>query len=102
MSLRSRRVLRLIAPLVAAPASPQIVFAQAWPTRPVTIVVPYAAGGPVDTVGRIMAHGLTTVLGQQVVIENIGGGRGMARAGRAAQAAPGGGTLPPPAPPAPP
>ena len=46
--------------------------AQDWPTRPVTMIVPYAAGGPVDTVGRIMAQGLGEVLGQQVVVENVG------------------------------
>ena len=40
-------------------------FAQDWPTRPVTMIVPYAAGGPVDTVGRIMAQGLTEVLGDR-------------------------------------
>ena len=42
--------------------------AQDWPARPVTMIVPYAAGGPVDTVGRIMAQGLSEVLGQQVIV----------------------------------
>ena len=41
------------------------------------MIVPYAAGGPVDTVGRIMAQGLGEVLGQQVVVENVGGAGGM-------------------------
>ena len=50
-----------------------VAFAQDWPTRPVTMVVPYAAGGPVDAVGRIMAAGLSETLGQQVIIENVAG-----------------------------
>src|SRR4051812_38810366 len=64
--------------------------AQDWPTRPVTMIVPYAAGGPVDTVGRIMAQGLTEVLGQQVIVENVGGAGGMAGTNRVAKAAPDG------------
>jgi tripartite-type tricarboxylate transporter receptor subunit TctC len=42
-----------------------------WPTRAVTMVVPYAAGGPVDTIGRILAARLSEILGQQVVIEKM-------------------------------
>src|SRR5438876_365990 len=67
--------------------------AQTWPTRPVTLIVPYAAGGPVDTIARIMAQRLTEVLGQTVVVENIGGAGGMTGAARAAKAAPDGYTL---------
>lgn|GEM_PF-6759196 len=67
--------------------------AQDWPTRPVTMVVPYAAGGPVDTVGRIMAQGLSEVLGQQVIIENVGGAGGMTGANRVAKTAPDGYTF---------
>ena len=69
------------------------VFAQDWPTRPVTMIVPYAAGGPVDTIGRIMAQGLSEVLGQQVIVENIGGAGGMTGANRVARAAPDGYTF---------
>ena len=50
--------------------------AEDWPTRAVTMVVPYAAGGPVDTIGRILAARLSEILGQQVVIENAGGAGG--------------------------
>ena len=67
--------------------------AQDWPTRPVTMIVPYAPGGPVDTVGRIMAQGLSEVLGQQVIIENVGGAGGMTGANRVAKAAPDGYTF---------
>jgi putative tricarboxylic transport membrane protein len=66
------------------------VLAQDWPARPVTMIVPYAAGGPVDTVGRIMAQGLSEVLGQQVIVENVGGAGGMTGANRVAKAAPDG------------
>jgi tripartite-type tricarboxylate transporter receptor subunit TctC len=64
--------------------------AQDWPTRPVTLVVPYAAGGPVDTIARIMAARLSEVLGQQVIIENIGGAGGMTGSARVAKATPDG------------
>jgi tripartite-type tricarboxylate transporter receptor subunit TctC len=63
---------------------------QSWPTRPVTMVVPFAAGGPMDVVGRIMAASLSEQLGQQVIIENVGGGGGMTGAARVAKAAPDG------------
>ena len=61
--------------------------AEDWPTRALTMVVPYAAGGPVDTIGRILAARLSEILGQQVVIENAGGAGGMTGASRVAKAA---------------
>ena len=64
--------------------------AQTWPTRPVTMVVPFAAGGPMDVVGRIMATSLGEQLGQQVIVENVGGGGGMTGAARVAKAPPDG------------
>ena len=67
--------------------------AQEWPARPVTLVVPYAAGGPVDTIGRIMAARLSELLGQQVIIENVGGAGGMTGAARVAKATPDGYTV---------
>src|SRR6476646_1634490 len=70
-----------------------VARAQDWPTRPVTMIVPYAAGGPVDTVGRIMAQGLGEVLGQQVIVENVGGAGGMTGANRVAKATPDGYTF---------
>src|SRR5437763_1548923 len=71
--------------LVSLPA-----LAQDWPTRPVTMIVPYAAGGPVDTVGRIMAAGLSETLGQPVIVENVGGAGGMTGANRVAKGTPDG------------
>ena len=67
--------------------------AQDWPSRPVTLVVPYAAGGPVDTLARILAARLSEILGQQIVIENVGGAGGMTGASRVAKAAPDGYTV---------
>jgi tripartite-type tricarboxylate transporter receptor subunit TctC len=67
--------------------------AQDWPARPINLVVPYAAGGPVDTVARILAARLGEVLGQQVIIENAGGAGGMTGAARVAKSQPDGYTL---------
>jgi tripartite-type tricarboxylate transporter receptor subunit TctC len=64
--------------------------AQSWPTRPVTMVVPFAAGSASDTVGRILAARLSEIFGQQVIVENVGGAGGMTGAARVAKAAPGG------------
>lgn len=47
--------------------------AQDWPTRPVTMVVPFAPGGPTDLIGRFMAPRMSEVIGAQIVIENMGG-----------------------------
>src|SRR5215210_2474681 len=74
-------------------ALPTFACAEDWPTRPITMIVPYAAGGPVDTIGRIMAQGLTEALGQQVIVENVGGAGGMTGANRVAKAAPDGYTF---------
>jgi tripartite-type tricarboxylate transporter receptor subunit TctC len=64
--------------------------AQDWPTRPLTLEVPFAAGGGADVMGRILAAGLSQVLGQQVIVENIPGAGGMTGTARVARAAPDG------------
>ena len=64
--------------------------AQSWPTRPVTMVVPFAAAGGTDVMGRIVGRRLSEVLGQQVIIENVGGAGGMVGSARVAKAAPDG------------
>jgi tripartite-type tricarboxylate transporter receptor subunit TctC len=73
---------------VAAPAA-----AQDFPNRPVTMIIPFAAGGPTDVLGRIVGARMSEVLGQQVVIENVGGAGGMTGAARVAQSAPDGYTF---------
>src|SRR3954447_17842389 len=67
--------------------------AQAYPSRPITIVVPFAAGGPTDTIARIMAERMRTTLGQTIVVENVTGAAGTIGVGRVARAAPDGYTI---------
>jgi len=83
----------LLTVLVIACAMIAEAAAQVYPSRPVTLVVPFAAGGSSDTIGRIMADGMRGPLGQSVVIENIGGAAGNIGVGRVARATPDGYTL---------
>jgi tripartite-type tricarboxylate transporter receptor subunit TctC len=69
------------------------VDAQTWPTRPVTVIVPWAAGGPVDTVARILTARMSELLGQQLIVENIGGAGGQNGTVRAVKAPPDGYTV---------
>lgn len=64
--------------------------AQQWPTRPMTMIIPFAAGGPTDVLGRVMAQRMSEILGQQVVVENVGGAGGMTGSKRVADAPPDG------------
>jgi tripartite-type tricarboxylate transporter receptor subunit TctC len=68
-------------------------MAQNFPTHPMVMVIPFAAGGPQDVLGRIIAQGMGEALGQTVVIENVGGAGGMTGSVRVAQAAPDGYTM---------
>src|SRR5882672_8941007 len=83
----------LIAVAFIAASAASGATAQVYPARPVTMVVPFAAGGSSDTIGRIMADGMRGPLGQTVVIENVGGASGNIAVGRVARAAPDGYTL---------
>ena len=71
-------------------AAAGLAHADSWPSRPVTMVVPFAAGGPTDIVGRIIAERLGDILEQKVVVENIGGAGGMIGAQKVAQSTPDG------------
>ena len=88
-----RQFLRLGVGAAALPVLPRYVAAQAYPTRPVTMVVPFAAGGATDVAGRILRDHLSNSLGQQVIIENVGGAGGMTGTNRVAKAAPDGYTF---------
>jgi tripartite-type tricarboxylate transporter receptor subunit TctC len=68
--------LRLLVLGCASLAVTQTAAAQSFPSRPLTLVVPFAAGGPSDVAGRIVAQGLSEKLGQQVVVENPAGAGG--------------------------
>ena len=81
---------KLIAVVTATVAFSGVSNAQDWPTRPVTLVVPYGAGSPADILGRLLAQRMTEVLGQQVVIENVTGAGGTTGANRVAKAPPDG------------
>src|SRR5271169_6400624 len=73
--------------------TPQPAAAQDYPTRPITLIVPYPAGGGVDVMGRLVGQKLAVALGQQVVIENRGGAGGMIGTRDAARSPPDGYTL---------
>jgi len=79
-------VLATLATSASAPA-------QNYPTKPMTMIIPFAAGGPQDQIGRVMAQRMSELLGQQVVVENIGGAGGMTGSRRVADAAPDGYTF---------
>jgi tripartite-type tricarboxylate transporter receptor subunit TctC len=89
------KFVRAIAALVvmAWALSPLDASAQAYPNKPITLIVPYAPGGATDAIARIMQDNLSQFLGQQVVIENIGGAGGMIAAAKAARATPDGYTV---------
>ena len=67
-----------------------ITLAQTYPARPMTMIIPFAAGGPTDVLGRIMGQRMSEILGRQVVVENVGGAGGMTGSKRVADAAPDG------------
>jgi tripartite-type tricarboxylate transporter receptor subunit TctC len=69
------------------------VRAEEWPTRPVTMINPFAAGGPNDVLARLFAQRMGEILGQPIVLENVGGAGGMNGADRVAKAAPDGYTF---------
>ena len=86
---RALAALLLVAFTLATGPAP----AQTWPGRPITLVVPYPPGGATDAISRIIQDGMSQSLGQQIVIENIGGAGGMIAAAKAARAAPDGYTI---------
>ena len=92
---RSKRLQRTLAIGLALLATVSIGHAadEAYPSRPITIVVPYPAGGLFDAVARVLSEPMRVALGQSVVIENVGGAGGSIAAGRVARAAPDGYTV---------
>lgn len=92
IAMRLGRAASLVAGLVLVVFA-STAWAQAWPARPLRIIVPYAPGGTVDTVARVIAQDLSETLGQQVVVENRSGASGTIGSDFVAKAAPDGYTL---------
>jgi tripartite-type tricarboxylate transporter receptor subunit TctC len=88
MHLPRRRFMQLGAGIAALPALPRLARAQAYPTRSVTLIVPFAAGGPTDVCARIVGDHMSRTLGQQFVVENVVGAGGTTGSTRAMRAAP--------------
>jgi tripartite-type tricarboxylate transporter receptor subunit TctC len=88
-----RRFLHLAAGAAALPTASRLAGAETYPSRPIAMVVPFPAGGPTDTLARILADRMTASLGQSVIIENVSGASGSVGLGRVARASPDGYTL---------
>jgi tripartite-type tricarboxylate transporter receptor subunit TctC len=93
MKLARRRFLHLASGAVSASFVSRIASAQTYPTRPITIIVPFAAGGPTDAIARIIGERLRASLGQTVIIENVTGASGSIGVGRVVRATPDGYTV---------
>ena len=93
MMLARRQFLRLAAGAAALPAASRVAMAQTYPTRPITMIVPFPAAGPADVLARILSEPMRASLGQPLVIENMSGAAGSIAVGRAARAAPDGHTV---------
>jgi len=89
--MKTRTLLPLIA--IALVAACGAASAQVYPSRPITMVVPLAPGGPLDTIARILAEPMRTFLGQPVIVENVTGAAGTIGTGRVARATPDGYTF---------
>jgi tripartite-type tricarboxylate transporter receptor subunit TctC len=88
-----RKFVAVLAAAAAITLYPFAAGAQTYPERTITVVVPFSAGGPTDTVTRLVAEAMSKDLGQQVIVENVGGAGGTLGAGRVASAEPDGYTL---------
>ena len=86
-------IIRLAAALLLGAVTASSALAQSFPTKPVTMIVPFTAGGPTDTVARSLAQAMGKTLGQTVIVENVGGAGGTVGAGRVKNAAADGHTI---------
>ena len=91
--MKTTKPLRLAAVLLALAAAPFAAHAQAWPQKPVRLIVPFAAGGPSDALARAFARNLSDNIGQPVIVDNRGGAAGIIGTEVAAKAAPDGYTI---------
>jgi tripartite-type tricarboxylate transporter receptor subunit TctC len=93
MRLPRRQFMQLGGAAMAAPVLVRGAAAENWPSRPITIVVPFPPGGNVDVTGRVLADRMRTTLGQPVIVENVAGANGSIGVGRVARAKPDGYTI---------
>jgi tripartite-type tricarboxylate transporter receptor subunit TctC len=93
MKLPRRRFLHFAAGAAASRALSRVAMAQAYPTRPVHIIVPFPAGGATDVIARVVAEPMRKSLGQPILVENVGGADGSIGTGRAVRANPDGYTI---------
>jgi tripartite-type tricarboxylate transporter receptor subunit TctC len=93
MNLQRRKFLRLAAAAAALQAIASIASAETYPTRPITMIVPFPAGGSTDALGRVIADRMKVSLKQSVIIENVSGADGSIGTGRVARAKPDGYTI---------
>jgi tripartite-type tricarboxylate transporter receptor subunit TctC len=88
-----RKFLKLGLAVAAATAASKFAIAQAYPTRPITMIVPFPAGGGTDVIGRVVAEGMRGSLGQPIIIQNVSGADGSIGTARVAHARPDGYTI---------
>ena len=93
MNFTRRRFLHLAAGAATLPGGSHIAQAQSYPSRPITMILPLAAGGLLDALGRVLAERMSRSLGQTIVIENVTGANGSIGTGRTARARPDGYTI---------
>jgi tripartite-type tricarboxylate transporter receptor subunit TctC len=93
MTIRRRRFMQLAAGAMALPAFSSAARAQTYPTRPITMIVPFNAGGPSDLVARVVGEHMSRTIGQQIVVENVVGAGGTMGSARAMRASPDGYTI---------
>src|SRR5215471_15818994 len=93
MKLPRRQFVHLAAGAAALPVVSRMAHAQAYPTRPITMILPIAAGSSSDVGGRLVAERMGTALGQPIIIENVPGADGSIGVGRVARARPDGYTI---------
>jgi tripartite-type tricarboxylate transporter receptor subunit TctC len=86
MRFPRRTFLQLTGTAIVVPAFSRLASAQSYPSRPITMIVPFPAGGPTDVVGRVLADRMGGSLGQPIIVENIAGAEGSIGLGRAARA----------------
>src|SRR6266446_7751274 len=93
VELSRRHILQLAAGVIASPAISRFAWAQTYPSRPITVIVPFAPGGGTDVAARIITDHMARTLGQQFVVQNVVGAGGTVGSTRAMRADPDGYTI---------